>query len=502
MKTGETLTDDRGRAWTIGKALGLGTWSRTWLVRGDGGDEAVLKVAHGDAELMSLGIDGAVAQRVLEEQAALMQGERRPAWLPRLVGTVRSGERYAILVPRYTASLGQRIRDGVRVAEALGVVAHQVQILAESGTVHGNLHPDNVFPDAQGGVVLTDPVTPAAVAALAEVRSPWRPPEAGATLDPSWDPWALCGQLLQVARGDRPPAPLDKAEVASLKDRLVERLRDEGANPRFASRAVEKYAALLKRGLSDDAEPSPPYRFAHVRALAQRLSVVHDLLHPRIESLGKLFLSQKARDGVFEGGNPVEFSVSVGCLPEDMDKDDLVTGLRLVDLDDPDKRRVPLTDTRFTVKKHLSGRLRYNFVLPNVPPGRYDVEVAFAVRDSGHPPELAGGELEVRPLPGTSPQPTSLSPRPWTWRPPAPSAPRGRQPTRPARAASSSPTCSRARWPPAPSAPPRARRRGPNRASRAAWRPPRRLPHRSRCRHAPEARPAPPPPAFRPGPRA
>ncbi len=107
--------------------------------------------------------------------------------------------------------------------------------------------------------------------------------------------------------------------------------------------------------------------------------------------------------------------------------------MNLSDLDAEGEGRVPLEDCRFTVKQYHSGRWRFNFVLPDIPPGRYRVRVAFAVKDATQPPRVAEGRFEVRPPPGYVPPPDE-SPTPSaialeTHRPsPAPVAPMGAEP--------------------------------------------------------------------------
>jgi hypothetical protein len=63
------------------------------------------------------------------------------------------------------------------------------------------------------------------------------------------------------------------------------------------------------------------------------------------------------------------------------------------------------------MKTHPSGRLRFEFKLPEVAPGRYRLKVAFSVRDSGDGPKFSQTEFEVRPPPGWVPPPTEAAPQ-------------------------------------------------------------------------------------------
>jgi hypothetical protein len=203
-----------------------------------------------------------------------------------------------------------------------------------------------------------------------------------------------------------PSAGLDKLRLASVKDGAAARLRAESANPRFSGRATDKLGAVLNRALSAETDPSPPYRFQTAVDLRARLVEIDDLIHPAIETASRVVLGSDARDGVFVGGEEVAFSVNVGATVGVTGHEDIAIGVNLRDLDAPGDGRVRVTDSRFHVDRYPSGRWRFNFVLPDVPPGRYSVRVAFAVKGSESAPTVAEGGFEVRPRPGYVPPPT------------------------------------------------------------------------------------------------
>jgi hypothetical protein len=429
MNTGDTLTDSQGGSWVIDALLGRGSWGRTWALRGDGGATAVLKVPLTalDFPLADDAADLAkAAARVAEAQReALTEG--RVSFLPRLRATVTLPHGTGLVLERYDADLESRLAGGAGLSDVLDLcvrVLHQLANATSGGEVHGNLRPSNILLDNQGRPILTDPVLPA-VAALharlarhAPARQPYQPPQAGDRPEGGWDTWALCLILYRSAiaaastadprRGalaELPREGLGRVALAALKDAAASRLRTEASNQRFAARATERLGAVLNRGLSIESEPSPPFRFRHAADLLPRLVEVDDLVHPAVESASKIMLSNEADGEIFEGANQVDFSVNVGTT-SGVTQEDLACGVQVQDLDAPGDGRVRIRNSRFDVKRYPSGRWRFNFVLPDVPPGRYAVRVAFMVKGSEESPKVAEGRFEVRPRPGYVPPPS------------------------------------------------------------------------------------------------
>jgi hypothetical protein len=410
------VSDTTGRSWTPGPVLGRGTWGRSRLVHDDAGREAVLKEPltaddfPADAPLPEDLLAGCT--RAAREQADLL-GQGSQPFLPKLESTVELGDgRVGVVLPRYATTLQRRLDQGLPLGDALRIVHRIALALAEANAVHGNLRPSNVLFGERGEIWLADMVTtPRAHGARlleeAGVR-PWSPPEATATRAPvgRWDTWALCQVLFSVVMDGSTAEPgLDKLTASALKDRVHTRLAAEGSNPRFRARVADRMGALLLRGLSAEIEPSPPYRFSTAKELADRVFEILALLRPRVADVGRIMFPGNARDGVYQGGQPVTLSVTVGCSPGVADSDDLVCGLQLVDLDAPHDGRRPIDDARITVAVHPSGRLRFQLAIPERAPGRYRIKVAFAVKDSGDEPQVAEAEIAVRPPPGYVPPP-------------------------------------------------------------------------------------------------
>lgn len=425
----DRVTDSLGRSWERGAPLGRGTWGRSYEIRavGDGGREAVLKVPLRREDFAAdvavpdelVSACAAIAREQIEQLQEAVAQPAAPHTIgpPRLEATVDLGEgRVGLILPRY-ATLARRMSSGLPHAEVLKLVHRVAGSLTATHRAHGNLRPSNVLFGERGEVHLADPATPTLtrhLAALAEHANAhaWLPPEAraGARVPaPRLDTWALT-QLLWVSLMEQAAADgVDKLEVASARDRAHARFGTEGSNPRFRGRVAEREGALLSRGLSHDAEPSPPYRFDTCRELADRVSEVMALIRPKVVDVGRLLPPSSAPDGVFVGDGPVTFSVTVGGTPGVTDPDDLVCGLHLVDLDGPGDGRVPVEDAAVDVQVHPSGRLRFALTLGGIRPGRYRLRVAFAVKDSGDEPQVALGEFQVRPPPGYVPPPTEPS---------------------------------------------------------------------------------------------
>ena len=428
MQSGDILTDDRGASWVLDNVLGRGLWGTTWSIKGEDGTLAVLKVPHGPKAFGDSRERDALAQACAS--AALTYADdleaSRFAFLPKLLGRIDVAGRTGLIMPRYAASLEARLAGGMPFVEVLELVTrvlHRLAHASSAGVVHGNLRPANIFLDDGGNPVLADPLA----AELATVRptlertaarASYLPPEAGEGASPQWDTWAMCLVLYRAAMapglsedgmGRKPELPregLGRVDLAAVKDAAAARLRAESANKRFANRATSKLGAILSRGLSAEVDPSPPYRFARADDLLQRLVEVDELVHPAVESVSKVLLGAASRDGVFEGGELVAFSVNVGTTAGVTAQEDLAVGVQLHDRDAKGDKRVRVDGSRFSVDRYPSGKWRFEFQLPDVPPGRYDVHVAFGVKESSDTPEIAAGSFEVRPRPGYVPPPS------------------------------------------------------------------------------------------------
>jgi hypothetical protein len=440
---GDLFTDHEQRAWIVDRALGSGSWSHALLVRSKAGDEAVLRIPLSKVEL-----GDAVEARDRSEACAdrcrqlteVLRGA--PSWAPALIGTATAADgRPMLLQRRYPSSAARRIEAGAPLTEILRVTQRTADVLRDAGRIHGALHGRNILLDEAGRPVLSDVWTPAA-ARCGVAADGTRPPDAAAAPDSGWDAWALCALLYQAALtaspaadGRRtgpvrvPEAGLDKVAIATLKDRALARLAAERTNPRFRGRLADRLGAVLNRGLSHQHTPSPPYRFQSLSALLDRLGDGVALVDPRVEEVGRVLLPPEARDGVFQGSDVITFAITVATSTTLDTHEDLVCGVALRDLDAEGEARVPVPEARYETRKHPSGRLRFAFTLPGVSPGRYRVRVAFAVKDSGHPPTTAQGEFEVRPPPGWVPPVEDVAPAALTFPASAtPAAPATRAP--------------------------------------------------------------------------
>ncbi|MCB9664306.1 MAG: hypothetical protein H6732_09345 [Alphaproteobacteria bacterium] len=429
MQSGDILTDDAGRAWIVDAELGRGLWGRSWGLKGEDGTLAVLKVPHGVADFPQADEPERLARACATGAAELcaeLEAARFPA-LPPLLGTIElPDDRVGLLVPRYLETLETRLAGHAPLSEVLDVVirvCHRLSTGAATGVIHGNLRPSNILLDATGTPVLGDPLVPAllgvrqALEAACRGRSPCHPPESRrpgvrAPASGTWDTWALALAVFRSAaeagsaeRIELPVDGLGRVGLAAIKDAAAARLAAEHANPRFAGRATSRLGAVLNRALSVEAEPSPPYRFTTTGELKDRLVEVDELIHPAVGSVSRPMLGAAAADGVFAGGEAVTFTVNVSTTSGVTAQEDLAVGVQLHDLDAGADGRVRIDNARFSVDRYPAGRWRFEFVLPDVPPGRYRVRVAFAVKDDREAPMVAEGTFQVRPRPGYVPPP-------------------------------------------------------------------------------------------------
>lgn len=449
MLPGELVSSARG-AWRLDHLLGRGLWGSSWAVTGQGDDHAgvhgVLKIAHGAEDLPAVDAAALAAACAAATDTARRELEtRRRASTPTvLAGVTLADGRPGYVIPRYASTLEARLASGLALSDAVDLIVRVLARLESDGLAHGNLRPTNILLDEQDEVYLVDalpaPILPvrASLERLAS-RSMITPPEVGSTGGspaPGWDTWALSLSLWRAAvapgqiddttrRVDLPTTGLDRVQLASLKDATVARLRGEHVIPRFATRATTRFGSTLERALSGTATPSPPYRFETASELRARIVEVSELIHPTVGSVSKLQLGPAARDGVFEGGESVSFSINVATSAGVSAEDDVACGLMVRDLDARGDSRVRVPGSRFTVERYPSGRWRFNFELPDVPPGRYSLRVAFSIKDGRAEPVLCEGQFEVRPRPGYVPPPTPKDePAPIPFRPaPTPSAP-------------------------------------------------------------------------------
>lgn len=420
MNTGDTFIDGQKCTWTLTDFLGQGTWGRSFRARSSQNRECVLKVALSASDFPA---DTPVSDTLIRacrdaarEQIQRLQSDHG-VFKPRLLSSLTlPGGVPALMLAHYSHTIESGMGGVLELTEVVELMERVASGLAKSDQLHGNLRPSNILINERGEPVLSDALTPALQRVFAELerlapnRARWRPPEITVEPEPQWDSWAVCQVLYQAAmhRADasepRPArAGLDKVEIATLRDRAQARMAHERTNARFRSRLAERLGAVLHRGLSLEREPSPPYRFTNCAALAPRLAEVSAMVSPQVVDVGRVLLTSADHNSVFRGDEEITFSISVGCSAGVTNHEDVVCGLQLQDLDSPEGNRIRVDEAQYKVERHRSGRLRFQFTIPDIVPGRYRVKVAFSVRDTGDTPEVALGEFEIRPAPGYVP---------------------------------------------------------------------------------------------------
>jgi hypothetical protein len=368
-------------------------------------------------------------RNILLEQGRLLDEGRWP-FLPRLHGRFTTADGTPVLLlPKYTTTLEKRIQSGCSLGEVINTlctVLQHLRLLGEGPGVHGNLRPSNIYLNDRGDVFLADIATRSTKSlvgrlhAIAGEPNRYLAPEIAGSLDESAftasvDTYALCGILywavMTPTHGtmdpntlpEVPTRGLDKAEILTVKDRVDERLRSEESNDRFHRRVADRVAAVLNRGISLETAPSPPFRFKRVTDLLPRLQEVHSLIRPEVVSVGKVIVNRPTSNQAFETNESIQFSVSVAASPGVETHEELAPGIALFDQESGEQIR--LNDSGYEANRHPSGRFRFAFTLQHLPPSRYLIKVAFAIKGSGHPPVTSQTAFEVRAAPGYVPPP-------------------------------------------------------------------------------------------------
>lgn len=438
MKTGDIVRDDQGRAFQIGQILGRGLWGKTYSVREEHGPEWALKVPLSQDDLPEHASHLApLCQEILLEQARLLTDNRLPFLLPidSLITTTDGTP--GLLMPRQPLNLERRLSGGYSMDELLDLCQDLAEAVRDLGRLlsgHGNLTPTNVLMTEQGRIMLSDPLTPLAAKHIQDLRAAagskarpalaYLPPEVrsgGVATGSAADTYAV-GMVLYwgtLASGEVPAripetplSGLDKASLVALKDRVHNRLKDEGANPRFHTRLSDRMAAFLNRALSEKTAPSPPYRFLDIAEFHSRLENLRALTNPSVEHVGKILLDRPPGSDSFTTDEDVVFSCTIGCSAGVETHEEIACGLAVFDREKDE--RIRDLNCAYTVDRHPSGRHRFGFRLSELAPGSYTIRVAFKIRESSADPQVAEGRFERRAAPGYVP------PRPKPTRQPIP----------------------------------------------------------------------------------
>ncbi|MEC7241522.1 MAG: hypothetical protein VXW32_09805 [Myxococcota bacterium] len=439
MKTGDVIRDAKGREYQVGQLLGRGLWGKSYMVRQEeDGEEYVLKCPltradfRGDVPAPDDLLAG--CRNILLEQGRILDEGRWP-FLPRLHARFTTTDGTPVLLtPKFTTTLEKRIQSGCSLSEVihtLCTVLQHLRLLGEGPGVHGNLRPSNILLNDRGDVFLADLATRShknlvgRLHAIAGEPNRYLAPENAASLGetaftPMVDTYAVCAVLYRAVMTpthgttdpqsvpDVPTRGLDKAALLTIKDRADDRLRCEESNERFHRRVADRLAAVLNRGISLETSPSPPFRFKRVTDLLPRLQELNSLIRPEVMSVGKVIVNRPTSQQAFETGEPVQFSVSVAASPGVEVHEEMAPGIALFDQESGEQIR--LNDSGFEANRHPSGRFRFAFTLQPLPPSRYIVKVAFAIKGSGHPPVTSQTTFEVHAAPGYVPPPKPTEP--------------------------------------------------------------------------------------------
>lgn len=426
MKTGDHVTNGKGRSFQVGQLIGRGLWGKCYLAREESdGSEWVLKVPLGADDLPAEPPRLAEACReIAREQGRLLEESGNAALVELEERFVAEDGSPTLLLPRYPETLERRMADAGTMDETLQAMTGAMNALVELGKVlpvHGSLKPSNMMIDEDGCVRLMDPVTPTLKRHMTVLGKrdgylgdAYFPPEVRLAdgepiLTVSADTYALAMTLYRSSRpitdartpANLPMNGLDKSEVQTLKDRFHNRLKEEPSNPRFHGRLADRAAAIVNRGISIETSPSPPFRFTKLDEFKTRMAEVTSLVHPTIAHVGKLILNRPPAESAFGTDEEVRFSCTVGATQGVETHEEISAGLAV--FEEASGERVRNLACSYTVDRHPSGRFRFSFQVADLPPAQYLIRVAYTIRDSGHEPMTAEECFTVVAAPGYVP---------------------------------------------------------------------------------------------------
>lgn len=423
MKTGDTIRDTQGTAWQLGQALGRGLWGKSFLVRREFDDalfvlKAPLTADDFRGEFPFSDVVISASRAAILEQARLY-GDGGQNFLPRLEARASlSSENTGYILPHFPSTLETRIAAGLPLAELVEILL-QVAKLARQlpGGFHGNLRASNVLLSESGAVFFTDVVTNAVPRALSRMiaanasHAPAFPPEVSeatgeVTINPGCDSWAIAMMLWEgVLAGEplpnHPRQGLDKSAIQAVRDRVMDKMKGEDSNPRFHARLAERVAILMSRALSREQAPSPPFRFPKSEDLHARLEEITQLIRPHVQSVGKIMLERPPSKPWFTTDETVVFNCLAAASAGVEGNEEIGVGIAVFDAMSNERLKdLPLS---YTSDRHPTGRYRFAFRIDGLYPGNFKARLAFAIRDSGHPPTTAEVDFLVRPAPGWVP---------------------------------------------------------------------------------------------------
>ncbi len=433
MKTGDTIRDTQGTAWQLGQTLGRGLWGKSFLVRREFDDalfvlKAPLTADDMRGEFPFSDVVISASRAAILEQARLY-GDGGHNFLPRLEARASlSAENTGYILPHFPATLESRIAAGLPLAELVDILL-QVSKLARQlpGGIHGNLRTSNVLLSDSGAVFFTDVVTNAVPRALSRMiaantsHAAAFPPEVSEAtgeviVNAGCDSWAIAMMLWEgVLAGEplpnHPRQGLDKSAIQTVRDRVMDKMKSEDSNPRFHARLAERVAILLSRALSREQSPSPPFRFPKSEDLYGRLEEITQLIRPHVQSVGKIMLDRPPSRPWFMSDEAVVFNCLAAASAGVEGNEEIGVGIAVFDVMSNDRLKdLPLS---YTSERHPTGRYRFAFRIEGLYPGNFKARLAFAIRDSGHPPTTAEVEFLIRPAPGWVP-PEQPAPPPAT----------------------------------------------------------------------------------------
>lgn len=423
MQQQHFIRDDHGVTYRVGTLLGRGLFANTYTVRGEDGQEWVIKTSFTPqdvpAELSHL---VKISRAILDEQWKILSKLPSPHLLAPVRHFISEDGRYCLVYHRNDSNISQHLAQINTVQDLLRFVTECTIALAHlpGGLCpHGNIHPNNVFWNGKH-IQFMDPMTPMLqrhhqTLLAAKGFTKYTPPEyrKSKTRPVDWSPsvytdtYALCLLLIgQLTRGVENSivtegiSPLLENNLAQSLELYLQ--QSPSSNPNFHQRVTHTLVRFLRRGLSHPFTPSPPYRFNSVREFQHRLQSITDLINPTISKVGPILFGGPLGSQTFHQGAEIPFSCSIYTTPMLEDHEDITCGAIVYDLD-RDNQRVQDYDLWVEVSRAPDGKLRFQFGIEDLPPGHYHLILGFQINGSLAAPHSNSTDFQIIATPGYTP---------------------------------------------------------------------------------------------------
>ena len=431
MQQQHFIRDDHGVTYRVGTLLGRGLFANTYTVRGEDGQEWVIKTSFTPQDVPpDLSHLVKISRAILDEQWKTLSKLPSPHLLAPVRHFISEDGRYCLVYHRNDSNINQHLAQINTVQDLLRFMTECTIALSHlpGGLCpHGNIHPNNIFWNGKH-IQFMDPMTPMLrrhhqVLLEAKGFNKHTPPEyrKNTTRPVDWSPgvytdtYALCLLLIgQLTRGVE-NSIVTEGISPLLENNLTQSLelylqQSPSSNPNFHQRVTHTLVRFLRRGLSHAFAPSPPYRFNSVREFQHRLQSITDLINPTISKVGPILFGGPLGSQTFDQGVEIPFSCSIYTTPMLEDHEDITCGAIVYDLG-RDNQRVQNYDLWVEVSRAPDGKLRFQFGIEGLPPGHFQLILGFQINGSLAAPHSNSTEFQIVATPGYTPTSTAVPPK-------------------------------------------------------------------------------------------